>query len=275
MNPRRMQPGPARPVRPLAVALVLVALVSLGRGLGSAGVAWGDAVAGREPVPAAATAPAATPTADSGAAPAAATEQGKLAMPAPSKSFGDLATGKALFESTCVPCHGATAEGNKDIGAPALNRQEPWYLLAQLRKFRGGLRGAKDDDIGGQMMSPMAKSLADEQALLDVATYISSLEGTPPEPTLHGDRPAGEHTFKTICTPCHGVNGVGRPEIRTPALIGQADWYIVSQLRKFRRGTRGYHEMDIAGMQMRGMASSLANDKAVVDVATYIASLAR
>jgi cytochrome c oxidase subunit 2 len=250
-EPLPLQTRSARPLRPASWLLALLAAGSLLRGLGGVGPAWGDA--------------AASAAADSGA----------TALPSPSKAFGDHETGKALFESTCVPCHGANAEGNADLGAPALNRQEPWYLLAQLRKFRGDLRGVKDDDIGGQMMAPMAKSLADEQALLDVATYVSSHVGAPPAPTLRGDKAAGERTFRGICTPCHGVNGVGRPEIRTPALIGQADWYIASQLRKFRHGTRGYHEQDIAGMQMRGMATALPNDKAVVDVATYIASLAK
>ncbi|MBI5170042.1 MAG: c-type cytochrome [Candidatus Eisenbacteria bacterium] len=196
-------------------------------------------------------------------------------VPPPAKAFGHLETGKGIFESTCLPCHGANAEGNKDIGAPALNRQEPWYLLAQLRKFRGGIRGAKDDDIGGQMMAPMAMALADEQAMLDVAVYVASLEGEVPARTLRGDRAAGERTFKMICAACHGANGAGRPEIRTPALAGQADWYLVGQLTKFRRGLRGYHDLDISGMQMRGMAAALSTDKAVVDVASYIASMAQ
>lgn len=192
-----------------------------------------------------------------------------------SKSFGHWETGKNLFETTCQPCHGPVAEGNESIGAPALNRQEPWYLLVQLRKFRAGVRGAKEDDVGGQMMAPMAMSLPDEQSLLDVAVYVASLEGPPPARTLRGDLAAGEKTFRTICTPCHGPNGMGRPEIRTPALYGQADWYIATQLRKFRRGLRGYHDDDVSGMQMRGMATALASDRAIVNVASYIASLAK
>jgi cytochrome c oxidase subunit 2 len=267
-----------QPLRSVAAAVGLLAAASLLRALVVAGPAWGGPLAPVEPVAGTASSPPGAPdSAATGGAAASAAQPAPapLKLPAPSKAFGDLGTGKVLFESTCMPCHGQSAEGNPAIGAPALNRQEPWYLLAQLRKFRSGLRGAKDDDVGGQMMSPMAKSLPDEQALLDVATYVSSLVGVPPAPTMRGDRAGGERTFRTICTPCHGVNGVGRPELRTPALIGQADWYIVSQLRKFRRGIRGYHEMDVAGLQMRGMATALSSDRAVIDVAVYIASLAQ
>lgn len=262
-----------RPVRSIGVAMLLA--LALGLAL----------QAGADPIGAAAGADspraAAGPDTASGAGVAAAAAQAisgaaATAPPArPAKTFGHWETGKGLFENTCLPCHGAAADGNPAIGAPALNMQEPWYLLVQLRKFRAGIRGAKEDDIGGQMMAPMAQSLPDEQSLLDVAVYVASLEGPPPARTLHGDMAAGEKTFKMICTACHGVNGVGRPEIRTPALMGQADWYIAGQLRKFRKGLRGYHDEDVSGMQMRGMAAALGNEKAIVDVATYIASLAK
>lgn len=253
-QPGRENPQPSLPLRTASGALLLLAAVLLMRGAFGVGAAWGDdtvAVAAEE------TSPPAKPAPDR------------------SKAFGHLETGKDLYESTCMPCHGPNAEGNRDIGAPALNRQEPWYLLAQLRKFRSGMRGTKDDDLGGQMMAPMAMSLADEQALLDVATYVASLVGEAPPATLRGDRVAGQRTFRTICAPCHGSDGAGRPEIRTPALGGQADWYVISQLRKFRRGIRGYHEQDIAGMQMRGMSTALANDQALVDVAVYVTSLSK
>lgn len=277
-----------RSLRVAAGFVVLVSLLSAVGALQSPPRAYGDTAGGVEPPidSVGTSSPDSTSVADpAAAADSAATDAPAEAeapvvpepprLPPPSKAFGHLETGKTLYENTCLPCHGASAEGNKDIGAPALNRQEPWYLLTQLRKFRGGIRGTHADDIGGQMMAPMAMSLADEQSLLDVATYVASLDGAPPARTLRGDRAAGERTFRTICTSCHGKDGVGRPEIRTPALIGQADWYIVSQLIKFRKGMRGYHDLDISGMQMRGMAAALASDKAVVDVASYIASLAQ
>lgn len=280
----RLNPSPAslalqRPMRILAFALILVAATSLAlaaqEGASSEGA---GAAADSSTAETSAEAAADSVAADSAAAEAdaeAAAATAHFAPPKTSKAFGHWETGRTLYQTTCQPCHGMVAEGTPAIGAPALNRQEPWYLLVQLRKFRAGIRGAKEDDVGGQMMAPMAMSLPDEQSLLDVAVFVASLEGPPPERTLRGDAANGEKTFRTICTPCHGTQGAGRPEIRTPALIGQADWYIAAQLRKFRKGLRGYHDEDISGMQMRGMAAALATEKNIVDVATYIASLAK
>lgn len=269
-----------RPLRVAAFALALVAATSLALSAQEEASSTADAAADSSSAEAApdSAAAAEAAAADSAAAEAAAEAAAATAQFAPSKTskaFGHWETGRTLYQTTCQPCHGMVAEGTPAIGAPALNRQEPWYLLVQLRKFRSGVRGAKEDDIGGQMMAPMAMSLPDEQSLLDVAVFIASLEGPPPARTLRGDVANGERTFRTICTPCHGPQGGGRPEIRTPALIGQADWYIAAQLRKFRKGLRGYHDEDISGMQMRGMAAALANDKNIVDVATYISSLAK
>lgn len=266
----------ARPLRAGALALVLMAATSLALSAEeSSETAESTAPDSTVSDSAAVADSIAAAAADSVAAAEAAAAVAQFAPPKTSKAFGHWETGRTLYQTTCQPCHGGVAEGTPAIGAPALNRQEPWYLLVQLRKFRSGVRGAKEDDVGGQMMAPMAMSLPDEQSLLDVAVYVASLEGPPPERTLRGDLASGEKTFHNICTPCHGPQGGGRPEIRTPALIGQADWYIASQLRKFRKGLRGYHDEDISGMQMRGMAAALATDKNIVDVASYIGSLAK
>ena len=48
----------------------------------------------------------------------------------------------------------------------------------------------------------------------------------------------------------------------------------MAQLQKFRAGYRGQHFDDIAGMRMRPMSLSLANDADVTAVAAYVASLA-
>jgi len=196
--------------------------------------------------------------------------------PAPSKkAFGDLAKGKALYTATCVPCHGAKAEGKKEFMAPALHRQEAWYLMAQLQKFRSGQRGTNAKDTGGAMMRPMAQSLPDEQALLDVATYVTSLEAPLPPAEVKGDLAAGKTQFTTICAACHGEKAEGKPELKTPALVGQNDWYLVAQLKKFKDGHRGYDPADVTGLQMKGMAATLPTDQAVQNVVAYIATIGK
>ncbi len=76
-----------------------------------------------------------------------------------------------------------------------------------------------------------------------------------------------------LCTQCHLKDGRGNPLALAPAIAGLPQWYSYSQLQKFRLGHRGLHFDDIAGMRMRPMSLSLANDADVTAVAAYVASL--
>jgi len=87
---------------------------------------------------------------------------------------GDPQRGSALF-ATCIACHGPKAEGNQALNAPTLHYQGDWYLVKQLQKFRAGIRGTNPKDTTGALMRPMAMALPDEQALLDVVAFISTL----------------------------------------------------------------------------------------------------
>jgi cytochrome c553 len=95
------------------------------------------------------------------------------AQPAPTLG-GDPARGETYF-ATCAECHGADAAGNRDRDAPSLRDASDWYLLAQLEKFREGIRGTNPADVSGGQMRPMALGLADESAMRDVVAYIMSL----------------------------------------------------------------------------------------------------
>lgn len=88
---------------------------------------------------------------------------------------GDPATGKGLF-ATCMACHGANGEGNKALNAPKIAGMEDWYLERQLKNFKAGLRGTDPKDTYGIQMRPMSMLLVDDQAVADVAAYISSLK---------------------------------------------------------------------------------------------------
>lgn len=98
-------------------------------------------------------------------------------LPAPELAAsvdGDVANGEALYAS-CSACHGAAGEGNAALNAPGLTGIDDWYQLRQLEKFKQGLRGAAAADTYGQQMVPMARLLADEQAMQDVVAYVNSL----------------------------------------------------------------------------------------------------
>lgn len=87
---------------------------------------------------------------------------------------GDAERGKAYY-ATCGACHGANGEGMEALNAPALAGQEEWYVIRQLQNFKNGIRGTNPKDTFGMQMAPMAQTLPNDQAIEDVAAYISTL----------------------------------------------------------------------------------------------------
>jgi cytochrome c oxidase subunit 2 len=87
---------------------------------------------------------------------------------------GDAARG-AQFYAVCSACHGPDGGGLEALKAPPINHAHDWYLLEQLKKFRAGIRGANPQDASGILMRPMAMTLPDDQALLDVVAHIGTL----------------------------------------------------------------------------------------------------
>jgi cytochrome c553 len=98
-----------------------------------------------------------------------------------------------------------------------------------------------------------------------------------------GDVERGEVLFG-LCAQCHGPDGGGIQKFGAPSIAGLSQWYLETQLRKFKSGIRGRHPDDYAGMRMRPMALTLASPDEknrftprehddVVDVAAYVAGL--
>jgi cytochrome c oxidase subunit 2 len=95
--------------------------------------------------------------------------------PGPTLAGGDPARGKILY-GPCTACHGPIGEGNPQLNGPALNRSHDWYQVDQLKKFKGKIRGSNPQDQTGAMMAAMAGTLADEQAMIDVVSYIMTMQ---------------------------------------------------------------------------------------------------
>jgi len=185
---------------------------------------------------------------------------------------GDATKGKAAY-AVCAACHGANGMGNKALNAPQIAGQEPWYLERQLKNFKGGIRGADPKDTYGMQMRPMALTLANDQAVSDMAAFLSSMpRSAPAASSVKGDVAAGKTAYM-ICQACHGPTGGGNKALNAPGLTGLQDWYIVRQLKNFKSGARGTKAGDTYGMQMRPMALTLTTDAAINNVAAYIATL--
>ena len=173
--------------------------------------------------------------------------------------------------AVCASCHGAQGEGNVALNSPRLAGQAGWYLRRQLDAYRQGWRGTAPGDVYGMQMRSMAMSLTQPAQVDDVVRLLQGFPDVPAEPTIRGDAVAGEAAY-AICVACHGPRGEGNRQLGGPRLAGQSDWYLVRQIRNYRQGLRGYDPQDLFGMQMKPMAATLVDDKAIVDVVAYINS---
>jgi cytochrome c oxidase subunit 2 len=184
----------------------------------------------------------------------------------------DAATrGQEVFE-TCVPCHNANGSGNPEIGAPNIAGMKEWYVERELEKFRAGARGMQFNDVEGMRMRPMALSLTNEDDVKAVAHYVETLPPVPHASSLPGDPKAGATLYAT-CGACHGDNGAGNKDLGAPRIAGVDDWYLATELRKFRSGVRGTNPKDREGRLMRPMARTLADDDAIRNVVAYVETL--
>jgi len=181
------------------------------------------------------------------------------------------APAERLDDRYCTTCHGTDGRGNEAVQAPKLAGMAAWYLRLQLENYRAGIRGAHPGDIEGLAMQPMAAGLTDE-SIEDILDWIGGWKVIPATPTISGDVAAGAALYRT-CATCHGAAAEGSEALGAPALAGQNDWYMVTQLENFLAGARGAHPEDIRGAQMRTMTAVLGGEQDIRDVVAYINSL--
>ena len=187
----------------------------------------------------------------------------------------DLERGKQLY-FFCGTCHGQAGEGNALLNTPAAGKQDSWYVERQLRNYRANLRGYRDptvDPHGFQMKNMAIAQVSDEQAIVDIAAYMESMD--PPESllvTVEGDPEEGRKLYEESCIACHGENGEGSTVLGAPRLSNQFDWYLLRQLKDFLSGQRAEPRDDIFGTQMRYMAQLVDTEQKQRDVIAYIAT---
>ncbi|HZL61561.1 MAG TPA: c-type cytochrome, partial [Pseudolabrys sp.] len=173
---------------------------------------------------------------------------------------GDIAEGKRLADSSCGGCHGANGI-SASPGVPNLAGQRPIYLYLELRAYQSGVRG-------DSAMNNAVKFLNDD-ALVKVAAYFSSLEPAQPRPASGSaavvPKPnalqAGQ-SASAVCTGCHGEAGITKTP-GMPSLAGLDPKYFVAAINDYKNGQRK-NEL------MKSMAVAI-NDANATNMALYFA----
>jgi cytochrome c553 len=112
----------------------------------------------------------------------------------------------------------------------------------------------------------------DDAAIEAVTAYVAGFNPKAPPVTVHGDAKRGRSLYAS-CSGCHGPRAEGNSALNAPALAGQTDWYLVTQLERFRVGERGFAPQDVPGNQMRAAAAVLPDANAINDLVAYINTL--
>jgi cytochrome c553 len=174
----------------------------------------------------------------------------------------------------CATCHGNKAQGNVELGAPALAGQDSTYLQRQLQHFNAGIRGADPRDTRGAQMKAMAGTLSDDDIVV-IADYVSALPAPEVQSQAQGDLKNGNNYYQSKCGACHGGQAQGNTSLNAPALALLDPAYLKRQYLNFQQGVRGAHPDDTYGRQMKMMSTSLPTDKDLDDVIAYIQSMSR
>jgi len=87
---------------------------------------------------------------------------------------GDAENGSWYFEVECMGCHRYNGHGEMTFHSGPIAGLQDWYLMAQLKKFRTGIRGYHADDEHGKKMQQISTGLSLEE-LTDVLAYVSTL----------------------------------------------------------------------------------------------------
>jgi cytochrome c553 len=178
--------------------------------------------------------------------------------------------GEYLFTNYCTPCHMGNGAGKPEVAAPAIAGLPVSYVERQLFNYRNDLRGYHFDDIEGLRMKPMSRTLMSDTDVKTVAAYVSQMAPHRPAPSLDGDAEKGKALY-TTCSACHQPDGLGNEALNAPPLVNTHDWYLVTQLKKFKGGVRG--QRDAIGKSMAPMAAGLTDEQAMKDVVAYVQTL--
>jgi cytochrome c553 len=184
-------------------------------------------------------------------------------------SDGQMAT---LYQNICASCHGDRGEGKVELKAPSIASLPDWYVRGQLKNFRTDRRGAHEKDLEGQMMRAVSKVLTEAQVKA-MATHVAGMPRVTPAATIVADITAGRELYSERCMECHRYNAEGELFFSSPPLVGLQDWYLASQIRKYKEGIRGVHPEDVNGQKMVFSSGFVEGEDVLHSLVAYLVDL--
>lgn len=169
-----------------------------------------------------------------------------------------METGKRLYLTYCMQCHGSDAKGSKGFPNLAdsdwLYGGEPEQLIETIANGRNGMMppyGGNEEAVGG---AAGAK---------EVAHYVRSLSGAAHDSLL---ATKGKDKFAAACAACHGADGKGMHAVGAPNLTDKVWLYGSSEAAIVETITKGRQNVMPAWKEFLG-------DGKVHVLAAYVYSL--
>ncbi len=179
------------------------------------------------------------------------------------------ATGREVFERSCLPCHGDRGEGGL-----AVNIVNPGLLRAASDGFMAAAvrlgRCVPPENSRPDVRAPDVTDQELADTIEYLRTHASRGAGRPPGRPISGDADSGRKLFSGFCAGCHGVEGKGGT---APALAGGAlgaaatDGYLHATIMR-GRPSGGMPAFGRDNMSFRSLA-----DGEVGDIVRYIRTL--
>lgn len=124
---------------------------------------------------------------------------------------------------------------------------------------------AKDAAPSSKM--PLAIFSSNNNIDIGLNELANSLQGF--EPTIVEGDAANGKTLAAACIVCHGEDFSGHASERAPSLSQLSDWYLQSQMQKFKQGIRGGDVNDADGFAMKELMQDFSTQQ-MADLSAYI-----
>ncbi|MHB1353747.1 MAG: c-type cytochrome [Thiobacillus sp.] len=188
----------------------------------------------------------------------------------------------------CAGCHGASGQGNAEMGFPALAQLPVPYFTKQLADFRAGTRttvqplthhdfkAAADYTYYVRFMRAAASGVSASDAKALGSYYAAQARAKVPAPNVPPEVVARGKTIATNgawdrqvppCFKCHATNGVGVPP-SFPPIAGQHAAYTARQLMAWKKGDRANDPQ-----KLMAFTAQQLTDEEIQAVAAYLATL--